>query len=552
MELRRYLSILGAYRWPLILIPAIAALIALGATYVISQRYVGTAVVQLIPEEIEPRTISLPNQDGGSSTALGLKDPTELLSQSIIESLSSHEVAARVTADLKLGDLPPPQGWDAFKSQARQLLDDAWALLRYGYVAHKPTEQATIDRVGQSLDAQLVRGSYYMEIYATWRDPQTASTMANSAVQAVLQHARQIASASAAEQRKFLESQRLEAKKQVDTARTALLDYSSSNTIVSGVSVGSALVALDQARAALRQNELALIDARQRLALARQQSDAIPPEVVTQLTSEQPGPSSSSTSQTTGPNPVYQSLQDRVATLAQDVAALETRQGQAGSTSQDDQALAEARRRLDEAQQQLANTSSTIETIQSSSSQSEDLRREESSSSPNPIFQSTQRDALMLEQEVAGLDSQTTRLQADVTAREQDVKTLTLSDGRLQALNQELALASDTYSRRTTDWYNALLEEARPVAPIRLINPAGVPVYPSYPIKIFWALIGAAAGLAVAVVLVFMRYNTDISLRSSAEAEEALALPLLALLPAPRNGVAKAKLNGARRGGPHA
>jgi polysaccharide biosynthesis transport protein len=548
MELRRYLSILGAYRWPLILIPVIAALVALGATFVISPRYVGTAVVQLIPEEIEPRTVTLRSQDGPSNVAIGLKDPTELLSQSIIESLSSHDVAAHVTDELKLNDLPEPQGWNAFKSQVRQLLDDAWALLRYGYVAHKPREEATVDRVSQSLETQLVRGSYYMEVYATWRDPETAARMSNVAVQAVLQQARQVASASAAEQRKFLDTQRLEAKKQVDIARTALLDYSSSNKIVSGISVGSALVALDQARAALRQNELALIDAHQRLAQARQQSQAIPADVVTQLTSEQPGPSSSMTSQTTSPNPVYQSLQDRVATLAQDVAALETRQG----GFQDDQALAEARRRLDEAQQQLSDTSAMIEIIQNSSTQSDAQHREETTSSPSPIFQSIQRDALILEQEVAGLDSRSGQLQADVKAREQDVQNLTLSDGRLQALSQELALASDTYSRRTTDWYNALLEEARPVAPIRLINPASVPVYPAYPIKIFWALIGAAAGLAAAIVLVFMRYNTDISLRTSAEAEAALALPLLALVPAPRNGTVKSKLNGVRRGGPDA
>jgi uncharacterized protein involved in exopolysaccharide biosynthesis len=363
MELRRYLSILGAYRWPLILIPAIAALIALGATYVISQRYVGTALVQLIPEQVEPRTISLRDQEGGSNVALGLKDPTELLSQSIIESLSSHEVAARVTADLKLNELPPPQGWDAFKSQARQLLDDAWALLRYGYVTHKPIEDATIDRVGQSLDAELVRGSYYMEVYASWRDPQTASSMANAAVDAVLQHAREVASASAAEQRKFLEAQRLEAKKQVDAARTALLDYSSGNTVVQGASIGAAVVALDQARAALRQNELALIDARQRLARAKLQNSEIPPDVVTQITSNQPGPSTSMTSQTTSPNPVYQSLQDHVAILAQEIAALETRVGQPGSTSQDDQALAEARSRLAQAQQQLADTSQTVQTL---------------------------------------------------------------------------------------------------------------------------------------------------------------------------------------------
>ncbi|HEU5100221.1 MAG TPA: hypothetical protein VFU22_14430, partial [Roseiflexaceae bacterium] len=456
-----------------------------------------------------------------------------------------------VTADLKLNELPPPQGWDAFKSQVRQLLDDAWALLRYGYVTHKPADEATVDRVSQSLEAELVRGSYYMQVNASWRDPQTASSMANAAVEAVLQHAREVASASAAEQRKFLEAQRLEAKQQVDAARAALLDYSRRNTIVSGASLGAALVALDQARAALRQNELAQIDARQRLARAKLQSSDIPPDVVTLVASDQPGPSTSMTSQTTSPNPVYQSLQDHVAILAQDVAALETRQGQPDSTSQDDQALAEARSRLAEAQQQLADTSQTVQITQNSSSQTEDQHIEQSTTTPNPVFQATQRDVLALEQEVAGLDAQSAQLAADVKAREQDVQKLTLSDGHLQSLNQELVLASDTYSRRTADWYNALLEEARPVAVIRLINPAAPPVYPAYPIKIFWVLIGAAAGLAVAVVLVFMRYNTDISLRTSADAEAALALPLLALLPAPRNGTLP-KLNGARRGGPHA
>jgi uncharacterized protein involved in exopolysaccharide biosynthesis len=548
MELRRYLGILGAYRWPLLLIPAIAALVALGATYVISPRYVGTAVVQLIPEEIEPRTITLRSQDDGpSNVAIGLKDPTELLSQSIIESLSSHEVAARVTADLKLNELPLPQGWAAFKAQVRELLDDAWALLRYGYVSHKPPDQATIDRVGQSLDATLVRGSYYMEVYATWRDPQTASSMANAAVQAVLLHAREVASASAAEQRKFLDTQRLEAKKQVDAARTALLDYSSRNAIVSGVSVRSAVAALDQARAALRQNELALLDARRRLTLAKQQNGSLQPDAVTRVTTDQPVPSTSTSSRTVSPNPTYQSLQDRVSTLAQEVAALETRQEQA-DTTQNDQALAEARSRLAEAQQQLAATDPNIETVQESTSQSEAQRSEETTSSPNPIFQSVQRDALILEQQVGGLESQHSGLQADVQRREQDVHNLVISDGRLDALNQDLVLASDTYSRRTTEWYNALLEEARPVAPIRLINPASVPVYPAYPIKIYWALIGLAAGLAVAVVLVFVRYNTDISLRTTAEAEAVLELPLLALVPSPRRREVKPAANGARRG----
>lgn len=597
MELRHYLSIAGRYRWYLICIPLIAALVALGATYVVSPRYVGTAVVQLIPEEVEPRAVSLRNQEGASTVAIGLRDPTELLSQGVIESAASAEVARYVAEQVKLGDQPAPTGWNALKAQVRQLIDDAWALVRFGYVARKPADQALIDRVGDSIDAELIRGSYYMQISGKWRDPDTAAKLANAAVDGVIKHARDIAHASAAEQRAFLEAQRQDARRDVDAARAAMLQYSSSSSVVAGSSLRSALNNLEVARATVRQNELELADANKRLDVARQQLQTLEPSVtVTSSVEGSAAPASSTVARSVLPNLAYQTLQDRVAGLGQDVAGLQTRRDQgeneitaqldlsltdarqrlataqqqldqgglsdlvydqvkaqalsleqevaalesqreqaiASQKAQNESALAEAQRRLDEAQNQLANTSSTVESVQTTTSPGVSERGQQTTTGPNPVYQSIQSDILDLEQRVNALEAQKTRLAADLTNREQELRAMTASDGQLAALNQELALATDTYARRTTDWYNAVLEESRPVAPIRLIDPAAVPVYPAYPIKIFWVLIGAAAGLAVALVLVFVRYNTDVSLRTAAEAEDALTMPLLAVVPATR------------------
>jgi uncharacterized protein involved in exopolysaccharide biosynthesis len=261
------------------------------------------------------------------------------------------------------------------------------------------------------------------------------------------------------------------------------------------------------------QLDLSLADARQRLATAQSQL-------------QQDGLS----------DLVYDQLKSQALSLEQEVTSLEGQREQAiaSQKAHNESALAEAQRRLDEARQQLSGTSATVESTQTTSNPGVSQSGQQTTTNPNPIYQSIQRDVLSLEQAIQSLEAQKTRLTADVAAREQDLQTFTASDGQLAALTQELALASDTYARRTSDWYNAVPEESRPVAPIRLIDPAAVPVYPAYPIKIFWALIGAAAGLAMALIVVFVRYNTDVSLRTAAEAEDALTMPLLAVVPAPR------------------
>src|SRR5437762_1433265 len=103
MELRRYFDIVKACKWPLLLIPLLAALVGFGTTYAISPRYVGTATVQIIPDAAEPAALAFHGQDGSTIVATGVRDPTELLALGIIETLHSQEVAQLVVEQLGLG-----------------------------------------------------------------------------------------------------------------------------------------------------------------------------------------------------------------------------------------------------------------------------------------------------------------------------------------------------------------------------------------------------------------------------------------------------------------
>jgi uncharacterized protein involved in exopolysaccharide biosynthesis len=741
MELRRYVQIMLLYRWQLILIPVVAALVGLAATYAMSRRYVGVATVQLLPNEVEPRAMTFRDQDGAAGgpgpVAIGLRDPTELLAHGVAEQLASRDVAKSISDQLGLEQLPAPQGWDAVRAWVRARLQDVWALLRYGYAVQKPKSEATLDSVQNALRVLPVRGSYYLKVQATWADPKVASDMANAAAQAVLERGRQLARASAAERRQFLEQQLTEARARMESARVALLQYSQSADVSpGGESVRAAVNTLEGARAQLRESGLALAEAkrrqqataqelaaqsarsgqqgttpnpahtamqeqvaslqqevaalerrspraavdaqisvdaalaeaRTRLAQAESALAQAQPEMVTTQTqtteSSGPGTTTSttratvanpahsalvehvaalqqevvalelrsgrvseearrereraladargrlsevnrqisatlptlgsdhgpnpvyqdlerqrhglqqevagleatsgqyieaarvaheqtlaearkrhqaavdqlaqlnqlvtttqttdqaaqgptrSTTQTSGLHPVYQTLQDRVAALRQEVAALETRREQAGQVAQTqtDQSLADARTRLVEAQRQLASTPALIGTP--------------------PVIATLEQQAAQLAVEVQGLETRVAEAQAQVQAQEQALRQTMGHDATLNGLAQELTVANETYRQRATAWQDAMLEEARTINQLRVIDPATPPVYPSAPIKLYWMLIGAAAGLLVATVLVFVRANTDLSLRSAEEAEGVLELPFLGNVPA--------------------
>jgi polysaccharide biosynthesis transport protein len=537
MELRRYLEILSAYRWHLCVIPIVAALIGFAASFATSPRFVATATVQIIPAEIEPRTLTLRSQDGPPALALGLQDPTELLSREIVEGLASREVTERIAAGLNLGTPPAPAGLQALKAWLSGAVADAWAWLNHGYVARLEGDGALLAAIRGAVQARLVQGSYYMKISATWGDPATAARIANASVDAFVAHRQGVAAAAAIERRQFLEARVQEARQRVDQARAAVLAHGSGSDIVTADSLRAAVAALEEARASGRQNESALADARRREATAAQQLQAIPLEARTIQEAESTArPRPTAEVVTTGPNPVYQALQERRLGLRQEVVALEARRGvgDSGQQASTDSALTEARQRLAEVERQLAATDPRERSVQTVVTQGDDSSTTTRTTTPNPVYLALHERLLGLRQDVAALEARQGHLQAQVGAREAELRALAGRDSRLAALSQDLTLAGDAYSRRAGEWYDALIEESRPVNLIRMIDPARAPLYPSGPLRVLWLAVGALAGLAATAALIFIRSATDLSVHTAAEVEAALDLRLLSIVPVAR------------------
>jgi uncharacterized protein involved in exopolysaccharide biosynthesis len=240
--------------------------------------------------------------------------------------------------------------------------------------------------------------------------------------------------------------------------------------------------------------------------------------------------------QTTAPNPSYVTLRDRINVLQQQIASMQARQADVEQQARDQNTAGvdDAKRRLQIVQDQLAATPSEMVTVQTTepSSTATVSTATSRSTGPNPLSVELQDRSNTLGQEVAALETRRAASSAEVSQRQDELRALVSVDSKLSALNTELFVASNAYAQRASEWSTALVDEARPLAPIRVIGTATEPLYPSWPIKILFVAIGAVAGLFAAILLVFVLYNTDVSLRSTAEAEASLHnLRLLAVVP---------------------
>ncbi len=292
MALRRYFGVVAEHRRRLLGIVVAAALIGQLVSYSLPARYDAVSTIQVISDKDDP--------------------------QLVVEMVRGRDVAEFVVADLSL-DRPSAMS-DGVPGAVWKAASDAWAFATYGYVAQADGHSAAVDRVARALDAATVGSGRFVKITASAGSAVLASQMANAAARAVAAISAGTARAAAGEQVKFLQTQTDDAKKSADTARRQVLDYATRSNAIQSASVLAAASELEKARAAQRQNDLELIDARQRLAEVEADLRATPQQTVTTTT----GDSSSRTS-TFSQNPVYVSLRDRASARRQDVSALEAR-----------------------------------------------------------------------------------------------------------------------------------------------------------------------------------------------------------------------------------
>ncbi|MGO8796761.1 MAG: hypothetical protein ACLQLC_18205, partial [Candidatus Sulfotelmatobacter sp.] len=137
------------------------------------------------------------------------------------------------------------------------------------------------------------------------------------------------------------------------------------------------------------------------------------------------------------------------------------------------------------------------------------------------LIAQTTKDQKKLQQEIAVYQN---RVSAS-PALEEQYKELARDYDNAQKVYQD-DLAKQSSSRMATQ-----AEQQQQGEQMVLLNPASVPDAPSFPNRLFFAGGGLGGGLALGFVLAFWLEFRDKSIRTQADAEAALELPMLVAVP---------------------
>lgn len=299
MNYRRYTSVARAHQRRLVAIVVGIAVLGLVASFVPSPAYAATATVRIATDA--ERSYS---------------------AEGVVAMARSREIAEIIATDLHLVSRPVATGVDAVRAGVADAATSLSAYARYGYKAERTGVDAAAAWVQNALQATIVPGGEYVLITASAPDPELASAVANQATAAVIAHSRALAAATATERARFLDSQVAAAKQRADTSRQAVLTYALQSDAVQGDSLRASLANLDSGRATLAQKQLALTDAKGRLAEIEAQLAGTPQSLV--FVTQGTGRTTTSAS-----NPVYQSLAQNANATRQEIASLEASQAKA-------------------------------------------------------------------------------------------------------------------------------------------------------------------------------------------------------------------------------
>jgi uncharacterized protein involved in exopolysaccharide biosynthesis len=137
------------------------------------------------------------------------------------------------------------------------------------------------------------------------------------------------------------------------------------------------------------------------------------------------------------------------------------------------------------------------------------------------LIAQTTKDQKKLQQEIAVYQSRVTAS----PALEEQYKELARDYDNAQKVYQD-DLAKQSSSKMATQ-----AEQQQQGEQMVLLNPASVPEAPSFPNRLFFAGGGLGGGLGLGLVLAFWLEFRDKSIRTQADAEAALELPMLVAVP---------------------
>jgi uncharacterized protein involved in exopolysaccharide biosynthesis len=132
---------------------------------------------------------------------------------------------------------------------------------------------------------------------------------------------------------------------------------------------------------------------------------------------------------------------------------------------------------------------------------------------------------------LAGLRAEQKRLDALIESYKESFGTQPSEQLQYTRLQRDLEVAESTHKEVRQAYDEASLQAAHHAEEIRVISPGIAPTYPKRPVKILYVAVSTALALVIGIAVVLIAEYVSVTLRSVAEAEEVLGIPLLATIP---------------------
>ncbi|MSP11879.1 MAG: hypothetical protein EXR62_02860 [Chloroflexi bacterium] len=519
-EIRQGWSIVLRFKWLIIATTLIAAITAVGLTYILSPQYVAVTPIRF--------------KVGGNATLL---DPTQNVpftlptsksyGETYAQAIKSRALAEQVVDKLKLDQLKEDEGnWiKRTKDWFKNLYTVAKDYVLYGYHSELPRREFLIRKLQGSIDAAPVNDSYFINLGVSWQDPELAAVLANTSADIFLEMSRDIAGGDATIYRKYVSEQLDRSQADLDQAQKDLKEFQQKEQIVSLPDQARLdLQSLSQAQNLLREVDLQIRNSTEKLQSSRDQLTKVPLTVQSQT-------SGSASGKVTG--------QSSGTTLAQ----ISSEQSSAEQTLSDAQqrSNANASNQRSSSENDASGKASTSKNLTGTESQSNTATNSVSqqqlgdSSSvtvyPNPTYQEVDKNILALESDLKGLQAKRLELVNLISNSQNSLQAFPTKMSQTTRLELGVTAAQNAYLKMRTEYNDALFREARQVGEISIASRAVPPSYPKGPIKGLYGAIGLGVGLLIGLIVASILTGFDTSLRTVSQVESGLGLPILATMP---------------------
>ncbi len=502
MELR-YLFQLVRDHWRFItVLTVVATVMGLLGTYIISEDYEASTKILIRPSK--EMTFG-PTSKEMMDYPVGYNIPVESISKTYAEIMSSEAVAAKVVAMLHLDTWkaePDPRWYVRALYEVRDWVKISakytWEFMQYGTVKQKDPYWAAVERVQDGLKAEPVEETYIFTLTATMGSPDLAARVADTAASVFVDYSRSARQGEEGTAAAFISESLDNVRLELEGAREKLAlfrERTQAASLDEEISLKLDAMARFEAQTEEARKDLQEVDAE--VTTLRNQIDELSEEVHASTTLEK--------------NPVLQQLQSDWAVYKVELAGLLETHTEAHPRVQTLTAkIEESKARMEAEFEQVRSSDTTV---------------------LNPIYQEleqrfldrrVQQDALMAR--MAALGETTERYQLAINE-------LTYHKNELARLTLEVEILEDSYKMVSHEYEEARMASAQAISEIRVLHNAIPPVYPSRPIKVYYAGGGLIAGLLVALGLVLLRDYVDHRIRTQEDLEEAFGIPVLVSVP---------------------